>query len=116
MIKTFFHITLSCFLLITISVRSAQKLTISKEPFKKVQIFTPENEFYDDGAILSLYSAYKITTVNGDYLLTVPESINNPHTIQIVPGNFIIEVKTDGEVEKFAIEVDESSFQQFRLQ
>ena len=116
MVKTSYYITLSFFLLITMSGKSAQKYVINKEPFKKVQIFTPVNEFYDDGAILSLYSAYRITTVVGDYLLSVPESINNPHTIQIVPGNFIIEVKTDGEVEKFAIEVDESSFQQFRLQ
>jgi hypothetical protein len=111
-----FYIMLGYFLLLLTSGSSAQIQTITKEPYKQVQFFTPENQFYDDGSVVSRFAAYKINSVDSLHILNVPESIATPHTIQIIPGRYIIEVQTNGDVEKFLVEIDESSFQQFRLQ
>jgi hypothetical protein len=109
------YITIGYFLLVAISVSTAQIQTIGKEPFRNVQFFTPVHEFYDDGAMLYRYSAYRITCIDGNPLLNVPESINRPHTIQIMPGKYIVEVALNGVKERFGVEIDESCFQQFRL-
>lgn len=111
-----FHIGLGSFFGVMALVGFTQIPTVDKASYKNVQFITSQSEFYDDGAVLPLYAACKITSPEGNHIMDVPESLNNPHIVQLRPGKYIIEVETNGEVEKFAVEVDESSFQQFSLQ
>jgi hypothetical protein len=94
---------------------TAETPSIQKEPYKTMQ-FIPEGiDMHFDGYDLTIYPAYRILTSSGDLVLRVPESRHQPHVVRIKPGDYLVEVNYSGEHKRFRIEVDNDSFQQFRM-
>ncbi len=112
---------IACFMLAVgfwvteISVVVGQNMPLVKEPYRLVQIITEGLDYYDDGGNYTLFPEYSVSSTDGDAILIVPENINKPHTILIIPGEYFISLSLKDEIKKFHIQVDEDCFQQIRL-
>ncbi len=88
---------------------------LQKEPYRMVQVILEGEDYHYDGASLTRYPAYTLYTTEGEHVLNVPESINNPHIVKILPGTYKVEFKISGKTQTALLEVDSDSFQRFRL-
>jgi hypothetical protein len=94
---------------------STENPVLKKDAHRMVQIIPEGEDFHDDGTNLTRYPPYAIFTTEGDLVMNIPESINKPHVIEILPGTYMVEFKRDGEIQKALLEVDTDSFQRFRM-
>lgn len=108
-IASFFYV-----LFITVSVY-AEAPKLKKEAYRIVQIIPEGEDHHCDGANLIRYPAYSIYTTEGKHVLNVPESYNKPHSFKILPGTYSVEFTFNGKTQKVLMEVDNESFQRFKL-
>jgi len=99
----------------TAGVALAELPVLQKEPYRMVQVIPQGEDYHYDGADLIRYPSYRLYTTEGALVLRVPESINNPHIVKILPGTYKVEFKINGKTQTALLEVDSDSFQRFRL-
>ena len=103
------------FIFLTSGIVLGELPVLQKESYRMVQIIPEGEDYHHDGANLTRYPAYTLFTTEGDHVLNIPESINNPHIVKILPGTYKVEFKLNGKTHKALLEVDSDSFQRFRL-
>ena len=65
-------------------------ISLEAESYGNIQIYTPANEYYDDGVFKPLYSSYKIYDEDNNLVLSVSKAIDTPPIIKIMQGTYFI--------------------------
>ncbi len=103
------------FIFFSAGVVFAELPGLQKEPYRMVQVILQGEDYHYDGADLIRYPSYSLYTTEGALVLNVPESINNPHIVKILPGTYKVKFKLKGKTQTALLKVDSDSFQRFRL-